>query len=216
MRRGGRGRRLPVDVLYRRCGEDRLRDDDGRRTNVAALLVEPWLEGRLGVINAFGTGVADDKAIHAYVEEMIGFYLGEQPLVSSVRTLDLVDDAQRRRAMEEIDQLVIKPRYGQGGHGVVVCAHASAEDVARVVEAIEREPARFVAQQTIALSRHPTMMEDGCLAPRHVDLRPFAFATAGGVTVPAGGLTRVAMQEGALVVNSSQEGGGKDTWVLGP
>jgi carboxylate-amine ligase len=215
VRRGRRGRRVPVDVLYRRCGEDGLRDDDGRRADVAALLVEPWLEGRLGVINAFGTGVADDKAIHAYVEDMIGFYLGEQPLVSSVRTFDLVDDAHRRRALEEIDRLVIKPRHGQGGHGVVVCAHAKPEDVARIVEAIEREPAKFVAQETIALSRHPTMMEDGSLAPRHVDLRPFAFATAGGVTVPAGGLTRVAMQEGALVVNSSQEGGGKDTWVLG-
>jgi len=221
-RRGGRivrrsrlGRRLPVDVLYRRCDEDRMRDGDGRPTAIAELLAEPWLQGRLGIVNAFGTGVADDKAIHAYVEQMIGFYLGEQPLVASVRTLDLVDDEQRRQALEDIDRLVIKPRHGHGGHGVVVCAHATPEDVVRIAEQIEREPAKFVAQHTIALSQHPTMMEDGSLALRHVDLRPFAFATTGGVTVPPGGLTRVALEEGALVVNSSQDGGGKDTWVLG-
>ena len=214
VRRARRGRILPVDVVYRRLDEDRMRDDDGRPTASAALLEGPWLSGRLGLVNAFGTGVADDKAIHAYVEEMIRFYLGEQPLLSSVRTLDLLDPDQRRRALEDIDSLVVKPRHGHGGHGVVICAHASAEDVARVVEDIEREPGRYVAQETIALSRHPTIQDDGTLAPRHIDLRPFAFATPDGVTVPAGGLTRVALEEGALVVNSSQDGGGKDTWVL--
>jgi uncharacterized circularly permuted ATP-grasp superfamily protein len=145
---------------------------------------------------------------------MIAFYLGEQPVVRSVRTMDLVDPEQRRIAIDDIDRLVVKPRGGQGGHGVVICAHATADDVARVVEEIEREPGRFVAQETIALSRHPTMMDDGSLSPRHVDLRPFAFATGDTITIPAGGLTRVALDEGALVVNSSQAGGGKDTWVL--
>jgi uncharacterized circularly permuted ATP-grasp superfamily protein len=215
VRRARRGRRRPVDVLYRRCDEDRMRDDDGRPTAIAALLAEPWLEGRLGLVNGFGTGVADDKAIHAHVEAMIGFYLDEQPLLRSVRTLDLGDPAHRRRALDEIRRLVVKPRAGQGGSGVVICAHASDDDVARVVRDIEREPQRFVAQETIALSQHPTMMDDGSLAPRHVDLRPFAFATADGVQVPAGGLTRVALEAGAMVVNSSQDGGGKDTWVLG-
>jgi carboxylate-amine ligase len=214
VRRGRRGRRHAVDVLYRRCDEDRMRGDDGRPTEICELLAEPWLEGRLGMVNAFGTGVADDKAIHAYVEDMIAFYLGEQPVVRSVRTLDLVDPEQRRIAIDDIDRLVVKPRGGQGGHGVVICAHATADDVARVVEEIEREPGRFVAQETIALSRHPTMMDDGSLSPRHVDLRPFAFAAGDTITIPAGGLTRVALDEGALVVNSSQAGGGKDTWVL--
>ena len=214
VRRVRGGRRRPVDVLYRRCDEDRLRDGDGNPTAIAELLAEPWLDGRLGIINAFGTGVADDKAIHAYVETMISFYLGEEPLLRSVRTHDLGDPEHRRRALEQIERLVIKPRFGQGGDGVVICAHASDEDVAKVVEQIEREPDSFVAQETIALSEHPTLMDDGSLAPRYVDLRPFAFATAGGVRVPAGGLTRVALEDGSMVVNSSQDGGGKDTWVL--
>jgi len=214
VRSGRRGRILPVDVVYRRLDEDRMRKGDGRPTLAATLLEAPWLDGRLGLVNAFGTGVADDKAIHAYVEDMIRFYLGEEPLLSSVRTLDLTDPEQRRQALEEIDRLVVKPRHGQGGDGVVVCAHATPEDVARVVAAIEREPGRYVAQETIALSRHPTIMDDGDLALRHIDLRPFAFATPDGVTVPAGGLTRVALEEGSMVVNSSQDGGGKDTWVL--
>ncbi len=215
VRSGRRGRILPVNVVYRRLDEDRMREDGGRPTLPAMLLEGPWVAGRLGLVNAFGTGVADDKAIHAYVEQMIRFYLGEEPLLRSVRTLDLIDPEQRRQALEDIERLVVKPRHGHGGHGVVVCAHATAEDVARVVEDIEREPGRYVAQETIALSRHPTIMDDGDLAMRHVDLRPFAFATPAGVTVPAGGLTRVALDEGALVVNSSQAGGAKDTWVLG-
>jgi len=214
MRRGRRGRRVAIDVVYRRCDEDRMRDDDGSPTAIAKLLCKPWLEGRLGLVNGFGTGVADDKAIHAYVEEMIRFYLEEEPLVPSVRTLDLADDEHRRAAFAEIDQLVIKPRHGQGGAGIVVCAHATREDVERVMRDVERNPSAYVAQHTIALSQHPTMLEDGSLALRHVDLRPFAFATGDGYVVPAGGLTRVALEEGSLVVNSSQNGGGKDTWVL--
>jgi carboxylate-amine ligase len=214
VRRGRRGRRHPVDVLYRRCNEDRMREDDGRPTAVAALLAGPWLDGRLGIVNAFGTGVADDKAVHAYVEEMIRFYLREEPLLRSVRTLDLANAEHRRRALKDIDQFVIKPRHGQGGAGIVVCAHATDADVTEIVEAIKRQPEKYVAQRTIALSRHPTMMDDGALAPRHIDLRPFAFATRDAITIPAGGLTRVALGDGALVVNSSQDGGGKDTWVM--
>jgi len=214
VRRAPRGRRVPVDVVYRRCDEDRLRDDDGTPTALAELLCEPWLAGRLGMVNAFGTGVADDKAIHAYVEEMVRFYLDEEPLVPSVRTLDLADEEQRRAAFAEVDKLVVKPRHGQGGKGVVICAHATREDVQRVMEDVERDPAAYVAQHTIALSQHPTMLPDGSLAPRHVDLRPFAFTTGERYVVPAGGLTRVALEEGSLVVNSSQNGGGKDTWVL--
>jgi uncharacterized circularly permuted ATP-grasp superfamily protein len=214
VRKARRGRLVPVDVVYRRCDEDRMRGDDGEPTEVASLLAGPWLEGRLGLVNAFGTGVADDKAIHAHVEDMVRFYLHEEPLVPSVRTLDLGDDEHRREAIEDIDQLVIKPRHGHGGAGVVICAHATREDVQRALQDIEREPTAYVAQPTIALSRHPTLMHDGSLAPRHVDLRPFVFASDGGYAVPAGALTRVAMQAGALVVNSSQDGGGKDTWVL--
>ncbi|MEA2131315.1 MAG: hypothetical protein QOJ85_4206 [Solirubrobacteraceae bacterium] len=214
VRRGRRGRRHPVDVVYRRCNEDRMRARGDRATPVAALLAEPWLDGRLGIVNAFGTGVADDKAVHAYVEDMIGFYLREKPLLRSVPTLDLANDEHRRRALEDIQRFVIKPRHGQGGQGVVVCAHASEADVTEIVEEIKQHPSKYVAQRTIALSRHPTMLDNGALAPRHVDLRPFAFATPDAITIPAGGLTRVALEAGALVVNSSQDGGGKDTWVM--
>jgi uncharacterized circularly permuted ATP-grasp superfamily protein len=214
VRRGRRGRRHPVAVVYRRCNEDRMRARGDRATPVAALLAEPWLDGRLGIVNAFGTGVADDKAVHAYVEDMIGFYLREKPLLRSVPTLDLANDEHRRRALEDIQRFVIKPRHGQGGQGVVVCAHASEADVTEIVEEIKQHPSKYVAQRTIALSRHPTMLDSGALAPRHVDLRPFAFATPDAITIPAGGLTRVALEAGALVVNSSQDGGGKDTWVM--
>jgi uncharacterized circularly permuted ATP-grasp superfamily protein len=214
VRRVGRVSVVGVDVVYRRCDEDRMHDEHGSPTVVGELLGEPWLAGRLGMVNAFGTGVADDKAIHAYVEEMIRFYLDEEPLVPSVRTLDLADEKHRREAFEQIDKLVVKPRDGQGGSGVVVCAHATREDVRRVMQEVERDPSAYVAQHTIALSQHPTLLADGSMAPRHVDLRPFAFATGDGYFVPAGGLTRVALQEGSLVVNSSQNGGGKDTWVL--
>nr|MBA3749100.1 circularly permuted type 2 ATP-grasp protein [Solirubrobacterales bacterium] len=214
VRRGRRKHWVAVDVLYRRCNEDHLRDDEGNPTAISRLLLEPWIEGRLGLSNGFGTGVADDKAVHAYVEDMIRFYLDEEPLIPSVRTLDLADDGHRRHAFEEIDKLVIKPRNGQGGSGVVICAHASEEDVARIIADVESDPSAYVAQHTIALSQHPTVIDDGSLAPRHVDLRPFAFARDGGYVVPPGGLTRVALEEGSLVVNSSRDGGGKDTWVL--
>jgi uncharacterized circularly permuted ATP-grasp superfamily protein len=204
-----------VDAILRRTDTDRLRDEHGSRTPVAELLLEPWLAGRLAVVNAFGTGVADDKLAHAYVEQMIRFYLGEEPLLHSVETLDLNDPAVREHLLADLHAHVIKPRHGHGGHGVVVCAHAAAADVRRVETALRRPDAgaEYVAQPTMALSVHPTIV-DGRLEERHIDLRPFAFATRDSVEVVRGGLTRVAREAGALVVNSSQEGGVKDTWVV--
>jgi uncharacterized circularly permuted ATP-grasp superfamily protein len=217
--RGGRlaatvdGRRLPVDVIYRRTDEDRLTGEDGELTAVGAALLEPLREGTLGCVNGFGTGVADDKLMHAYVEEMVRFYLGQEPLLPSVHTYDLADPDQRAEVLERIDELVVKPRTGHGGHGVVVGPHALAEDRRRIADAIRQRPGEYVAQETIMLSRHPTVI-DGKLEARHVDLRPFVFMTPAGARVLPGGLTRVALDCGALVVNSSQRGGGKDTWVL--
>jgi uncharacterized circularly permuted ATP-grasp superfamily protein len=161
------------------------------------------------VVNAFGTGVADDKLIHAHVEEMVRFYLGEEPLLPSVHTYDLGDPEARETALGQLGDLVVKPRSGHGGHGVVVCRHATAEDRELIARHIRERPESFVAQETIALSRHPTVCGTG-LEPRHVDLRAFAVGPA---LVP-GGLTRVALKRGALVVNSSQDGGAKDTWVV--
>jgi uncharacterized circularly permuted ATP-grasp superfamily protein len=206
-------RLVPVDVLYRRTDEDRLMDERGHETPLAQALLGPLRAGTLACFNAFGTGLADDKLVHAYVEEMVRFYLGEEPLIASVPTYDLGEPDALAAALERLGELVVKPRTGYGGHGVVIVPHASREDRERVERAIRSEPARFIAQETVGLSRHPTVCGER-LEPRHVDLRPFVLCSGDDVSVIPGGLTRVAFDAGALVVNSSQNGGGKDTWVL--
>jgi uncharacterized circularly permuted ATP-grasp superfamily protein len=210
--RAGRGRQR-VDVVYRRTDEDRLTDEQGELTDVGAKLLEPIENGTVTCVNAFGTGVADDKLVHAYVENIVRFYLGEEPLLPSVRTYDPDVPEQRDEVLDRIDELVIKPRSGYGGQGVVVAPHAEEDDVRAVAEAVHDDPASFVAQETVMISTHPTVIGDH-LEPRHVDLRPFVFLTGEEAHVVAGGLTRVALDRGALVVNSSQRGGGKDTWVM--
>jgi uncharacterized circularly permuted ATP-grasp superfamily protein len=197
-----------VDVVYRRTNADRLDTEVGR------MLLDPVREGRIGVVNAFGAGVADDKLTHAYVEDMIRFYLDEDPLLPSVETFDLGRAEVLERALDVFDELVIKPRGGYGGEGVAVLPHAEPWDIEAVREAVRERPTEFVAQRMVMLSSHPTVI-DGRLAPRHVDLRPHVYLSRDDeVRVVPGGLTRVAFDEGALVVNSSQNGGAKDTWVL--
>ena len=208
-----RGRARAIDVAYRRCDEYRLFGDGGTATMVGRLMLGPWLAGELAVVNGFGTGLGDDKLVHGYVEEMIRFYLGEEPLVPSVPTLDLTREEHLQRLLDDTRAYVVKPRHGQGGAGVVVCAHASEEDTRRRLEEVRTRPQDFVAQPLVTLSTMPTIIGDS-LAPRHVDLRPFVFAGAGWERAVACGLTRVAWEEGALVVNSSQDGGGKVTWAL--
>jgi len=202
-----------VDVVYRRTDEDRLCGDNGELTHVAQLLLEPVLAGTLACVNAFGTGVADDKLLHAYVEEIVRYYLGEEPLLGSVPTYDPGQPEMLEMILDRIDELVIKPRSGHGGYGVVIGPHARAADVRKAADELSAAPERFVVQETVMLSRHPTVT-DGHLEPRHVDLRPFAISSGERVRVLPGGLTRVAFDAGALVVNSSQNGGSKDTWVL--
>jgi uncharacterized circularly permuted ATP-grasp superfamily protein len=209
--RAGDGR-VPVDVVYRRTDEDRLTDESGELTDVGAALFEPLSRGTLACINAFGAGVADDKLIHAYVEDMVRFYLGEEPLLGSVRTYDPGIREHRDEIVERIEELVVKPRAGLGGHGVVVGPHADSGDVRETARAVAERPEDYVAQEMVMLSTHPTVVGDR-LEPRHVDLRPFAFGGADGEVAP-GGITRVALDRGALVVNSSQSGGAKDTWVM--
>ena len=218
--RGGRlhaeldgGRTRTVDVLYRRTDEDRLRDGDGKATWLAELLLAPVRRGNLTVVNPFGSGVADDKLVHAYVERMVCFYLGEEPLLRSVPTHDLGDADVLEAALPRLDQLVVKPRSGLGGEGIVVCPHASADDRRAIARTVSESPGDWVAQEMVAISTHPTIC-DGRLEPRHVDLRPYVIGGDDGAAVVPGGLTRVAFGEGSLVVNSSQNGGGKDTWVL--
>jgi uncharacterized circularly permuted ATP-grasp superfamily protein len=166
------------------------------------------------MVNAFGAGVADDKLTHAYVEDMVRYYLGEQPELHSVRTLDLARPEVLEEALDHFEELVIKPRRGYGGIGVVICRDADAADVEAARRAVRAHPAGYIAQRLVCLSTHPTVIE-GRLARRHIDLRPYAFLGADDEThVMPGGVTRVALQEGALIVNASQNGGAKDTWVL--
>lgn len=211
VRDGGPAPARAIDVIYRRTDEERLCDGAGRLTWLGTLLGEPLRRGRVTCVNAFGNGAADDKLVHAYVEEMIHFYLGEEPLMGSVATFDPGEPEIRAQVLERLDDLVVKPRHGSRGQGVLVCRHASHEDRARAARAIATRPQAFVAQETIT---HPTAI-GARLEPRHMDLRAFAFCTPSGVRVMRGGLTRVALERGTLVVNSSQNGGGKDTWVLG-
>ena len=203
------GRTRQVDVVYRRTDEDRLRDRAGRATWVADLLLAPVRRGTLAVVNPFGAGLADDKLVHAYVEEMVRFYLGEEPLLRSVRTLDLADDEARATVLESLGDFVVKRRGGYGGAGVVVCRQCSEDTLRSLARDIAETPEDFIAQETVNLCTHPTVC-DGRLEPRHVDLRPFVF---GGGEVAPSALTRVAFAAGEMMVNSSRGGGAKDTWL---
>jgi uncharacterized circularly permuted ATP-grasp superfamily protein len=197
-----------VDVIYRRTNADRLDTSVGRQ------LFEPVRAGKLSVVNAFGTGIADDKLTHAYVKDMIRFYEDEEPLLPSVETFDLGEPDVLEHAMDVFDELVIKPRGGYGGEGVAVLPHAEDWDIEAARKAVRESPEEFIAQRMVMISCHPTVI-GGALQPRHVDLRPYVFLGRDGeVRTLPGGLTRVAFDEGSLVVNSSQNGGAKDTWVL--
>ncbi|GAC1438890.1 MAG: circularly permuted type 2 ATP-grasp protein [Solirubrobacteraceae bacterium] len=207
------GKRSPVDVLYRRTNGDRLFEPDGRLSALGELLHEPLRRGRLGVVNAFGTGVADDKLLHSYAGEMVRFYLGEESLIDSVHSHDLSRADILDMVLERIAELVVKPRDGHGGAGVVIGPRAGARELSRARAELKRDPSSFVAQELVALSHHPTVT-NGRLAGRRIDLRAFVAAAGDGLEVVAGGLTRVALQAGSFVVNSSRGGGAKDTWIL--
>lgn len=207
------GHARTVDVVYRRTDEDRLRDAQGRPTWIAELLLEPVRAGTLAVVNPLGCGVADDKLLHAYAETMVRFYLDEKPLIESVPTYDLGEPETRRTALARLDGLVVKPRSGLGGEGIVIGPHASSEALREIAERVTARPDDWIAQDLVSLSTHPTVC-DGRLEPRHVDLRPFAIGDPDRMQVVPGALTRVAFDRGNIVVNSSQHGGGKDTWVI--
>jgi uncharacterized circularly permuted ATP-grasp superfamily protein len=202
-----------VDVIYRRQDADHLTDADGALTEFGEMLLPALRSGRLRCANAFGTALGDDKLAHAYVEKMIPFYLGEEPLLRSVPSYDLTDEEARKAAMERLDELVIKPRGGFGGHGVTIMPRASEPERKRAIGVVRRRPEHFIAQEPVEISSHPTIRGNG-LRPRRVDLRPFVISSASGQTAMAGGLTRFAQGAGEMIVNSSQGGGCKDTWVV--
>ena len=203
-----------VDVIYRRIDDDFLdplsfRPDS--RLGVPGILAA-CRAGRVTIANAVGTGIADDKSIYPYVPAMIDFYLGEEPLLSNVPTYVLRNAEDLKYALSNIENLVIKEVHGAGGYGMLIGPAASKAEIAEFKKRITDHPERYIAQPTLALSTCPTFVESG-LAPRHIDLRPYVLSGA-DITIVPGGLTRVALREGSLVVNSSQGGGTKDTWVL--
>jgi uncharacterized circularly permuted ATP-grasp superfamily protein len=205
--------RQQLDVLYRRLDEDRLSAADGSLTGLGELLLPALRSGRLRCVNAFGTGLADDKLAHAYAESMVRFYLGEEPLLRSVPSFDLADAGGREAAMGRLDELVIKSRDGFGGKGVTIMPRATEPQRRRAVGLVRRRPDGFIAQEAVQLSSHPTVCE-GRLRPRRVDLRPFVLSSGAGGSAMPGGLTRYARGADEMVVNSSRGGGCKDTWVI--
>lgn len=203
-----------VHVIYRRVDDDFLDPRIFRGDSMLGVpgLVEAYCAGNVALANGIGTGVADDKSTYLYVPEMIRFYLGETPLLSNVPTWRLSEEDDLQYVLGHLPELVVKEVQGSGGYGMLVGPTSSKAEIEAYKQRILSEPANFIAQPTLALSTCPTMVEAG-VAPRHVDLRPFVLSGKEIRLVP-GGLTRVALREGSLVVNSSQGGGTKDTWVL--
>ena len=204
-----------VDAIYRRLDDDFIDPLEFRPDSLLGVpgLIRAYRAGTVALANAVGTGVADDKAVYRYVPEMVDYYLGEKPVLENVPTYLLRDGEQLEAVLERLDSVVVKPTDQSGGKGVFIGPRASDEDVARQRELILRDPSAWIAQELVCLSTTPTIDEDGSLVPRHVDLRPFAVCGSEYRIVP-GGLTRVALQEGSMIVNSSRGGGSKDTWVL--
>jgi uncharacterized circularly permuted ATP-grasp superfamily protein len=203
-----------VHVIYRRI-DDLFLDPEvfhAHSTLGVPGLMRAWKAGKVAIANAPGSGVADDKVVYAWVPDLIRYYLGEEPLIPNVPTYRCMYDDERRFVIDNIGDLVVKPANESGGYGILIGNRATATELADAIAAIEAEPRNWVAQPIIALSTVPTIV-DGAIEPRHVDLRPFILTGARSY-VTAGGLTRVALPKGSLVVNSSQGGGSKDTWIL--
>jgi len=203
-----------VDVLYRRIDDDFLDPQAFRKDSMLGVpgLFDVYRRGNVALANAPGCGVADDKVIYAFVPAMIRYYLKEEPVIDNVKTYLCMREADKEYVLENIDKLVVKPANESGGYGIMVGPHSSRAAREECVQRIEANPRNYIAQPTIALSTAPTLC-DGVIEPRHIDLRPFILH-AKNTWVTPGGLTRVALKEGSLVVNSSQGGGSKDTWVV--
>jgi uncharacterized circularly permuted ATP-grasp superfamily protein len=205
-----------VHTIYRRLDDAFIDPLEFRPDSLLGVpgLVRAYRAGTVAIANAIGTGVADDKAIYPYVPAMIRFYLGEEPILEGVPTYDLEDEQNLKLVLSRLRELVVKPTYESGGKGVFIGPTADAAAVEAETRLVRAHPERFIAQELVHLSTVPTSTEDGRLAPRHVDLRPFAVFGGESVRIVPGGLTRVALTAGSMIVNSSQGGGSKDTWVL--
>jgi uncharacterized circularly permuted ATP-grasp superfamily protein len=205
-----------VHVIYRRIDDAFLDPLFFRPDSTLGVpgLLSAYLAGNVALANAVGTGVADDKAMYSYMPEVIRFYSGQEPILGNVPTWRCREPEHLAYVLDHLPELVVKEVNGSGGYGMLVGPHATRAQIDEFAAKLRADPQGFIAQPTLALSTCPTLHE-GKLAPRHVDLRPFVLTGADGVKVTPGGLTRVALTPGSLVVNSSQGGGTKDTWVTG-
>lgn len=204
-----------VDVIYRRVDDHFLDPLIFNPESVLGVsgIMSAYRKGNVAIVNAPGNGVADDKAVYHYVPEMIRYYLNEEPILKNVPTYQLNDPEQREYALKNIHRMVIKKTNESGGYGMLMGNSASDKDITLYTEAVNKDPRQFIAQPIISLSTAPCYI-DGKIQPRRIDLRPFAVCGPNGIDIVPGGLTRVALREGSMIVNSSQGGGSKDTWVV--
>ena len=205
----------PIDVLYRRVDDDYLDPLSFNSDSVLGVpgIMDVYRAGNITIANAPGAGVADDKAIYSFMPEIVEFYTGEKPLLNNVETWRCADPDSLKYVLDNLDELVVKEVHGSGGYGMLIGPTASKKDIAKFRAKLAEKPENYIAQPTLSLSTCPIFTRKG-LAPRHVDLRPFVLCSPNGIEITPGGLTRVALKKGSLVVNSSQGGGTKDSWVL--
>jgi uncharacterized circularly permuted ATP-grasp superfamily protein len=205
----------PVHVIYRRLDDDFLDPTVFRRDSMLGVpgLVHAYRTGNVSLANSIGTGIADDKVMYHFVPKMIKYYLDQEPIIPNVATYLANEEADKKYIFENLEKLVVKAANESGGYGMLIGPKATKDEIAEFRKKVEAEPRNYIAQPTISLSRHPTHVTDGLFEGRHIDLRPYIISGEKTVIVP-GGLTRVALRKGSLVVNSSQGGGSKDTWVL--
>ncbi len=205
----------PVDVLYRRVDDDFLDPLTFNPTSVLGVpgIMDVYRAGGITIANAPGTGIADDKAIYSFMPEIVEFYTGSKPILPNVQTWRCAEADSLAYVLEHLSELVVKEVHGSGGYGMLIGPTATKAEIAVFREKLRARPANYIAQPTLSLSTCPIFTSKG-LAPRHVDLRPYVLVSPEGIDITPGGLTRVALKKGSLVVNSSQGGGTKDTWVL--
>ncbi len=201
-------------MIYRRIDDLFLDPEAFRPDSMLGVpgLIRAWKAGNVGLANAPGAGVADDKVVYAWVPDLIRYYLGEEPQIANVPTYRTMYDDERRFVIDNIGDLVVKPANESGGYGILIGNQATRTELDDAIAAIEADPRNWVAQPILALSTVPTLVDEG-IESRHVDLRPFVLTSDRSYVTP-GGLTRVALRKGSLIVNSSQGGGSKDTWIV--
>jgi len=204
-----------VDVIYRRIDDDFIDPLAFRPDSMLGVpgLMNAYRAGNIALANAVGNGVADDKAVYAFVPQIIKYYLGEEAILPNVDTFQCSDKRQREHVLANLDKLVVKAVGEAGGYGMLIGPHATPKQRQAFADAVRGNPRNYIAQPTLRLSRAPCFLQDG-IEPRHIDLRPYILYGGDDITIVPGGLTRVALRKGSLVVNSSQGGGSKDTWVL--